>query len=90
MKDELRGQIMKKIVGLRLKTYSYLKDNNGQGKKAKLAKIYVIKKKLKFEDYKNCLKASQIINTVNYLEKNGKGVDTLKEDKKEFIKNRII
>ena len=46
MKDELRGQIMKKIVGLRLKTYSYLKDNNGQGKKAKLAKIYVIKKNL--------------------------------------------
>ena len=90
MKDELRGQIMKKIVGLRLKTYSYLKDNNGQGKKAKLAKIYVIKKKLKFEDYKNCLKASQIINTVNYLEKNEKGVDSLKEDKKEFIKNRII
>ena len=69
MKDELRGQIMKKIVVLRLKTYSYLKDNNGQGKKAKLAKIYVIKIKLKFEDYKNCLKAPQIINAVNDLEK---------------------
>ena len=28
MKDELVGQIMKKFVGLRPKTDSYLKDNN--------------------------------------------------------------
>ena len=27
-------------------------------------------KKLKFQDYRNCFKASQIINTGNYVEKN--------------------
>ena len=27
MKDELGGQIMKKFVGLRPKTFAYLKDN---------------------------------------------------------------
>ena len=35
MKDELGRQIMKKFVGLRAKTFSYLKDNNGEDKKAK-------------------------------------------------------
>ena len=50
MKDELGGQIMKKIVGLRAKTYSYLKDNNDEDKKAKGTKMCVIKRKLKFQD----------------------------------------
>ena len=58
MKDKMRGQIMKKIVGLRPKTYSYLKENNDEGKKAKSTKKFAVKKKLKFEDYKKCLKAS--------------------------------
>ena len=49
MKDKLGGQIMKKIVGLRPETYSYLKDNNDKGKKTK---ICVIKRKLKLNDYK--------------------------------------
>ena len=35
---------MKKFVGLRAKTYSYLKDNNNEDKKAKGTKKYVIKK----------------------------------------------
>ena len=33
LKDELGGQIMKEFVGLRAKTYSYLKDNNDEDKK---------------------------------------------------------
>ena len=33
MKDELGGQIMKELVGLRVKTYSYLKDNIDEDKK---------------------------------------------------------
>ena len=35
MKDELFAQIMKIFVGLRAKTYSYLKDNSDEHKKAK-------------------------------------------------------
>ena len=39
MKDELSGKIMKEFVGLKAKTYSYLKDNNDEDKKAKATKI---------------------------------------------------
>ena len=35
MKEELGGQIMTKFVELRAKTYSYLKENNDEDKKAK-------------------------------------------------------
>ena len=35
MKDELGGEIMKKMVGLRAKSYSCLKENNYENKKAK-------------------------------------------------------
>ena len=80
MKDKLGGQIMKKFVGLRAKAYSYLKDNNDETKKC------VIKRKLKFEDYKNCLKAAQIENKINHLEKSKIDVDSLKQDNKLILK----
>ena len=38
MKDELSGSIMKKFVGLRAKTYSYLKDLMIETKKQKAQK----------------------------------------------------
>ena len=60
MKDELDGEIMAKIVGLRAKTYSYLIDNGSEDKKAKDTKMCVIKRKCKFEIYKNCIEASQL------------------------------
>ena len=68
MKDELGVQVVEKFVVLRAKTYSYLKDNNDEDKKAKGTKTCFIKRKLKFEDYKNCLEAAQIENKINHLE----------------------
>ena len=58
MKDELGRQIMKEFVGLRAKTYNDLKDNNDKDKKAKETKKSVVKRKLKFQDYENCLDAA--------------------------------
>ena len=44
MKDELGGKIMKEFFRLKVKRYSYLKDNNGEDKKAKGTKTCVIKR----------------------------------------------
>ena len=53
MKDKLEGKIM--IVALRPKTYSYLTDDCKEDKKAKGTKKCVIKRRLKLNDYKDCL-----------------------------------
>ena len=87
IKDELGWQIKKESFGLRKKTYSYLKDNNNEDKKAKGTKKCVIKRKLRFQDYKDCLETAQIERKINYLRKKRIGVDSLKEDQKEFVKN---
>ena len=57
------------FAALRTKTYSYLTDNNDKNKKAKCTKKCVMKLKLKFEDYKQCLEANQLENKINYLNK---------------------
>ena len=49
---------MKKFVGLRAKTYNYLKDNNHEGKKAKGTKNCVIGRKLTLQDYKYSITSS--------------------------------
>ena len=77
MKDELGGKIMTKFVGLRAKTYSYLIDDGSEDKKAKGTKNCVIKRKLKFENYKNCLEATQLENKINHLEKNKIDIDSI-------------
>ena len=55
MKDEFGGDIITEFVALRPKTYSYMTDEFIEMKKAKGTKKSVIKKMLKFEDYKKCL-----------------------------------
>ena len=70
MKNELSGQIMNEFVGLRAKTYSYLKDNNNKDKKAKDIQKCVIKRKTKFQDYKSYLEEAQIENKINHFKKN--------------------
>ena len=61
MKDELGGKIMTELAAIRTKTYSYLMDDGNSDKKAKGAKKYVIKQRLKFINYKNCLSNNEII-----------------------------
>ena len=60
MKDELGGEIMTEFVALRPKTYSYLMDDGWSNKKAKGTKKFVIKQRLKFNDYKDCLLDNEI------------------------------
>ena len=79
MKDELGGKIMTKFFRLRARTYSYLRDAPSEDKKVKGTKKCVIKRKLKFENYKNCLEATQFENEINYLENNKIGMDSLKK-----------
>ena len=55
MKDELGGGIITEFVALRPKSYSYMTDEFIEMKKAKSTKKCIIKKILKFEDYKKCL-----------------------------------
>ena len=55
MKDELGGGIITEFVALRPKTYSYITNDFTELKKAKGTKKYVVKKMLRFSDYKNCL-----------------------------------
>ena len=64
MKDESGGKIMTKFAGLRSKIYSSLIDDSMEDKKAKGTKSCIIKRKLKFENYKNCLKATQLDNKI--------------------------
>ena len=61
MKDELGGKIITEFVTLRPKTYSYLINDCKEDKKAKGTKKCVIKRMIKFNDYKNCLLKDEII-----------------------------
>ena len=61
MKDELGGKIMTEFAALRPKTYSNLMDDGNSYKKAKGTKKCVIKRVLKFNDYKDCLLNNEII-----------------------------
>ena len=61
MKDELGGKIITEFVTLRPKTYSYLTDDGKENKKAKGTKKCVIKKMIKFNDYKKCLLNDEVI-----------------------------
>ena len=61
MKDEPGGKIIAEFVNLRPKTYSYLTDDGKEDKKAKGTKKCVIKKMIKFNDYKKYLLNDEVI-----------------------------
>ena len=54
-------KIMTEFVDLRPKTYSYLMDDGGSVKKVKGTKKCVLKRGLKFNDYKYCLLNNEIV-----------------------------
>ena len=53
--DELGGKIITEFVALRAKTYAYLDDGGDEHKKSKGTKKCVIKQKLVFQNFKDCL-----------------------------------
>ena len=61
MKDELGGKIITEFITLRPKTYSYLTDDGKEDKKAKGTKKCVIKRMIKFNDYKYYLLKDEVI-----------------------------
>ena len=54
-RDELGGKVMKEFCALRVKTYTYLMEDDSEMKKAKGVKRCVIKRRLMFENYKDSL-----------------------------------
>ena len=61
MKDELGGRIMTEFITLRPEAYTYLTDDGKEDKKAKGTKKCVIKRMIKFENYKRCLLNGEVI-----------------------------
>ena len=61
IKDELGGRIITEFITLRPKTYSYLTDDFKEDKKAKGTKKCVIKRMIKFDEYKKCLLNGEVI-----------------------------
>ena len=60
MKDELSGKIIKEVVGLRAKSYSYLIDDGSKDKKAKGTKKCVKKENLNWKIIKTLKKQSNL------------------------------
>ena len=84
---------MKKFVGLRAKTNSYLTEDGCEDGKAKRTTKCVIKIKLKFEDYKNCSVATRLENRIiqeSQIWKNNVQVHSLRENHKDldFVKTK--
>ena len=58
---------------------NFLIDDVSKDKKPEGTKTYVIKRKLKFENFKVCLEATHLENKINYLEKNKINIDSIKK-----------
>ena len=79
MKDQLGGKYMTKFFGLRAKTYNYLINDGSEDEKSKGARKCAIKRKLKFKNYKNRLRATQLENKIKHLEKTKINIDSIKK-----------
>ena len=70
--------------------YSYLTDNNDEDKNTKGSKKCVIKRKLKFDDYKHFLEATELENRINHLQQNNLDNNNLRKIMKNSLKNKKI
>ena len=77
---------MTKCVRVRTKLYNYLIDDHSEDKKTKEIKVFVMKRKVKFENYKNCLEATQLDSKIKYLKKNKINNDILRKIRKNSKK----
>ena len=99
MKDELGGKIITEFVTLRPKTYSLLTDDGKGDKKAKGTKKCVIKRMIKFNDYKKCLLNDEVILKSQqrfiskkhnvYTENINKIAQSNNDDKRKVSSNKI-
>ena len=64
--------------------------DGSENKKLKGIKKFVIKRKLKFENYKNCLEVTQLENKINHLKKLKLWKKVLKKMIKKFMKNNKL
>ena len=74
-----------------IKSNSYLIDDVSGDKTTKRTKKCVIKGKLKFENYKNCLEETLLENEINHLENNKIYKDSFfryKRKDEEFLRNK--
>ena len=82
MKDECAGLPIAEYVGLRPKMYSILKSDGQAIKKAKGVKKYVVKKSIKYEQYKEVLFQKQTIrHGMNMLRSDGHHIYGLRVNK---------
>ena len=89
-KDELGGKIMKEFCGLRAKPYAYLMDDDSEKEKAKVTKKCLIKRRLMFENYKDCLFNDKIIlKSQQRLKSDCHNVYTKQINKKALSSNDI-
>ena len=98
-KDELGGKIITEFVALRPKAYAYLNDYGNDHKKAKGTKMCVIKQKLMFQNFKDCLfnnknvcRSQQRFKSYNHdvcTEEVNKTALSNNEDKRIQTSNRI-
>ena len=71
--------------GINSKNLLLLIQDDSEDKKPKGTKKHVIKRKLKLEDYKSCLKAAELENKINHHKKNKIDMNI----HKKIIKKRI-
>ena len=65
-KDELGGKIMVEYIGLRAKLYSFVTLDDIEEKKCKGIRKSIVKNKITFKDYKDCLFNNSVLMKEQY------------------------